>query len=204
MELWLNTNQVELIEQVSRIGILTGITTTPQMLANPNISAEKSLSLVMKKQDGPVGVQLTKGNVESMVDEAEQLNAFSSRIIMQVPVTAVGLEVIHALHHRNIPVMATAIYAPHQALLAFKAGADYVVPFLGAIQDNRQDSYEILELIQGMKNRYSFQGKILASDVRNIDNVIQCTKIGVNGIAIPEVVMKEMLLSHSECLSSVS
>ena len=133
MDIWLDTTDIKTITLGSRLGILTGVTTNPSLIANSGLSLEENIDAILKCQSGPVTVQVTAVDHSGIIEQAETLREFSERIIVKIPVTQEGLKAMESLSHLRFPVMATAIVTPYQALFACHAGASFIAPYYSRI-----------------------------------------------------------------------
>lgn len=204
MEFWLDTCDKNRIQQAQELGFLHGVTTNPTSVAD----SKKPLELLLKElqlwQHGLVCVQVVGTDVETMLKEAKALYKFSNRFIIKVPVTRMGIEVISKLSREYIPVLATAIYTPVQALMAFKVGANYIAPYIGKIQKHTgEDPFEVLEEIMAIQKRYEFQGKILAAGIKDLTQFQRSLKLGVDAITVPDKVYDLLVTDNEGTLASL-
>src|SRR5947209_968437 len=130
MDIWLDTSNIRMVQKAIRFGILAGVTTNPSIIAQSQRSLEEVLEDLLHYQEGPVTAQVVAEETREMVQQGQNLFAFSNRIIVKVPITKNGLEAIHLLSRQGIPTMATVLFSPRQALMAALAGANYVAPYL--------------------------------------------------------------------------
>lgn len=179
MEIWLDTSNVDFVSHASDLRILDGVTTNPSILALSSFSPEELIEKLLDAQKGMVAVQVLSDDVEEMCNEGRMLSAISKRILVKVPATKNGLRAIYALQSEGIPTLATAIFEPQQALLAFKAGASYLAPYLGRIADTGKNPLQVLSQMHSMKLRYGFKGKIMAASIRELPTAINCIEMGI-------------------------
>lgn len=193
MQIWLDTTDIKTIEHAHSLEILYGVTTNPILLAEANQVPKHLFKEILNKQIGPLAVQIAETTREEMLAEAKQLYHSSSRIIIKVPACREGYFVIEELAEEGIPVMATAIFEPHQAYLALKLRADYVAPYLGRIADEKKDPGQVLQLIQEMKGAYGFDGKIIAAGIRSLDHFSLALETRCEAITIPKKIYQQLL-----------
>jgi TalC/MipB family fructose-6-phosphate aldolase len=193
MEIWLDTTKQACVTEASRMGLLHGVTTNPKLIAQSDASLDEIIPGLLAIQPGPVAVQVLADETLGMIEQGKKLHAYSSRIIVKIMATAKGFEAMHGLNRLNIPVMATAIFEPFQALLAWKAGASYAAPYLGRIADQGGDPLAVLQSMRQMKEFYGFKGKILAAGIRHSDLLKACAETGICAITIPDMVWKNIL-----------
>ena len=204
MEIWLDTADLTTIGQAEELGILHGITTNPTLVSKSGLSLEDLLDKLLDSQNGPVAVQVVGDRSSDIINQAELLTAHSPRVIVKVPLTIEGLKTIRRLTEKNIAVMATAIFEPYQALLAFKAGAHYLAPYLGRIKDFGLNPHEVLASMQELQENYNFQGKIIAAGIRDLDTFMFCALYGVAAATLNEENFKELLEKHDGTEKAVS
>lgn len=198
MELWLDTVNSNVIHEAFERGLLHGVTTNPAVVSRSGEILEDMLQRLLDIQDGPVAIQVVAENREEMIRQAELLTAHSPRIIVKIPVSNQGLLSIFELTSQNIPVMATTIFEPYQALLAFKAGAHYVAPYLGRIKDKGRNHFAILESMQKILNNYSFDSKIIAAGIPDMQTFIACAELGIAAITVNERIYTEIVADHPD------
>lgn len=196
MEIWVDTTDLKTVAKAKRMGILHGVTTNPNIIAASRRSLEDVLASLLNEQSGPVAVQVVAEDAEGMRLQGEALYAYSKRVIVKVPATADGLEAIHALTKQGIPVLATAIFDPQQALLSFQAGAAYLAPYVGRIGDEGYDPFEILTQIKNIQKHYHYRGKILAAGIRSPEWVSACAQMGLCAITLTQKVFELLLEEH--------
>lgn len=197
MKLWLDTFKISVIEKARSIGIHSGVTTNPKIVALSGMPVEDLIQQLLSAQHYPVAVQVVANNVSGMIEQAERLHEFSSRIIVKVPATKSGLECIEYLKRETeVPVMATGIFTSLHALLCFNTEVEYIAPYYGYIRDHGEDPKQVLSSIVGMQKIYGFQTQILAAGIRSIQEIAVCAEIGVDAITINEKIFDEMISDH--------
>lgn len=203
MEIWLDTANVELVVQANQLGFLEGVTTNPTILSEAQSHPNDIIQHLLYHQKGWVAVQVFATDYRGMYDQAKALALVSDRILVKIPVTYDGLQIIHELHKEGIPSLATAIFTPQQAFLAFKAGAAYIAPYLGRIADTGKSPTQILSLMHAMKLRYKFPGKIMAAGIRNVDIVMACIDIGICAATLSGQVFTEFIQNQEGTLRAL-
>lgn len=202
MEIWLDTINFTLIKRAKEMGLLHGVTTNPSILATSKKSPEDTLDTIVELQSGPVTIQVTEETHEKMIDQAKVFCDLSDQVIVKVPVTEEGLITIAHLNHLEIPTMATVIFTPMQALLAAQAGASYLAPYLSRIEDAGKDGIETLKIMVELMERYKFETKVLAASIRSVEQIAQCSKIGVHAITVKEEIFETLTETHPLTLES--
>lgn len=193
MEIWLDSSNIRMIQKAVRVGIISGITTNPLIIAQAQRNVEELLKDLMHYQEGPVAVQVTGSETSEMVQQGQNLYAYSNRIIVKVPITKNGLEAIHLLSRQGIPTMATVIFKPHQALMAALAGADYIAPYLNRIEQVGEDPWQLLKTVQQILQNYRLETKILGASINSIEQVEKCASTGIFGITVKDNIFEELI-----------
>ena len=193
MKLFIDTANVEEIRKVSALGILDGVTTNPTLLAkegrNPNDVAREILALV----PGPVSLEVTALDAEGMVSQGKELATLASNVVVKIPMGAEGLRATKRLSSEDIAVNMTLVFSANQALLAAKAGARYVSPFVGRIDDVGQDGMQVVQEIADIFRNYDFKCEILAASIRHPQHVLQAARLGADIATVPYAVIEQMV-----------
>lgn len=194
MEIWLDTVNPESIANAVKTGVIAGITTNPSILAKAKDVQESLLSL-LSIQKGPIAVQVVAQDSEEMIAEGRHIFDFSDRMIVKVPVNRHGLVAIHQLCKNGIPVLATGIVHPTQALLAANHGAAYIAPYYSHI-DDIGNAQETLKTIVTMMRANSYQTKVLVASLRNLNDLIYCSLLGVDAVTIKDDLYEKLVADH--------
>ncbi len=197
MEIWLDSSNFDLVGKAYELGFLHGVTTNPSIVAASGYSLEDLLERLLDLQDGPIAIQVVADDEKEMIRQAELITAHSPRVIIKIPVNEAGLHTMSKLTAKNIPVMATAIFEPYQALLAFKIGAHYLAPYVGKMDDVGLDPEKVLTSILKMKTNYGFEGKIIAAGVRDIHTVSTCLELGIDAITLKSQLFDDLFADHT-------
>jgi TalC/MipB family fructose-6-phosphate aldolase len=193
MEIWLDTCDPQMIAKGCRLGLCDGVTTNPSLLAAMKENPHTVIQRLLDIQTGPVAVQVNADEADDMVKEAMVLRSFSDRVIIKVPVIQEGLAAIQALVSEGIPVMATAIFQPNQALLAAITGADYVAPYVCRMFDEGIDAYVALETMASIYKQHLFKTKILAAALRTPDQITICATLGLSAVTLKHSLFEELI-----------
>lgn len=180
MEIWLDTTDIEAIKYAEKIKALHGVTTNPTLIAHSRKPLEDVVKNILDVQGGPVAVQVVADNLQKMRQQLEAILALSDRVLVKIPVTHEGLELMHDFDR----VMATSIYEPLQAMLAFKNKAAYLAPYMGRIQDLGECPLQVMSQMQKIKQNYNYTGKIIAAGIRRLENVLECAERGIDAVTI--------------------
>lgn len=193
MQIWLDTIDLPTLEKAQRRGILHGVTTNPAMLtSNPR----ETLTAILAAQPGPVAVEIVEAEVPAMISQGKAIYEFSPRIVVKVPVTERGLEALHFLSQSQVPVMASAIVQPTQALVAALGGAGWVAPYFSRILKAGDNPLAQLEAIKKIIASYQMRTRILAVNPKTIEQIKACAEIGIDAITIREEVLRDLIETH--------
>jgi len=193
MKIFLDTASIESIKKFVDMGIVDGITTNPTLISREKGHPEDIMREIVKIVKGPVNLEVVATNTDDMVEEGLRLIKFGENVIVKVPMTVDGLMAVRKLKEKGIKTNVTLIFSSNQALLAAKAGASYVSPFIGRLDDVGQEGMTIIrELVQIFKN-YGYQSEILVASVRHPIHVIEAGKLGAHIVTLPPEILGKML-----------
>ncbi len=201
MEIWLDSCNHDAVKAACKFNIIYGVTTNPSLLATANKDPHYIIRGLLDIQNGPVAVQVCSTSSEEMIPSGLALNAISDRIIVKVPVTVEGLITMKALIQEHVPVMATAVFQPSQAILATVTGANYVAPYIGRMFDAGLDAYTTLQSMQTIYRQYASKTKILAAALRTPEQVISCAELGISAVTLKEALFKQLLSNDPHTLN---
>ena len=197
MKLFLDTANVEEIRKANEMGVIAGVTTNPSLIAKEGRDYAETLAEIATIVDGPISgeVKATTTDADGMVREGEAIYALDpAHMVVKIPMTTEGLKAIRQLSAKGIPTNCTLIFTANQALLAARAGAAYVSPFLGRLDDISQRGIELVETIHDMFLNYpEIQTRIIAASVRNPIHVTDCALAGADIATVPYKVIEQML-----------
>jgi transaldolase len=198
MKFFIDTANLNQIKEAHELGILDGVTTNPSLMAKEGIKGQESILKhyidICNITSGPVSAEVLSTDYESMLNEGIELSKLHHNIVVKVPMTADGIRVIKKLSENGIKTNCTLIFSPGQALLAAKAGATYVSPFVGRLDDISSDGINLIKDIFSIFNNYSdIKTEILAASLRNPMHIIECAKAGCDVITAPLDVIKSLL-----------
>lgn len=202
MKIYLDTGNVEQIKFAADTLLIDGVTTNPTLIAKEKRDFKqvlKEISSIMKKTQNDFTLSAEVTNIESskdMIAQAKELIKIDKHIIIKIPMTFEGLKAVKELSKLNIRTNVTLIFSANQALLAAKAGAWCVSPFIGRLDDCGQDGLNLIAEIKQIFTNYNFKTNILAASIRNPQTVLECAKIGADIVTIPFNVF-EQLPKHS-------
>ncbi|MBG15436.1 MAG: fructose-6-phosphate aldolase [Crocinitomicaceae bacterium] len=189
MKFFIDTANLEQIQEAQNMGILDGVTTNPSLMAKEGISGEENIINHYKNicsiVDGDVSAEVISTDFEGMVKEGEKLAALHSNIVVKVPMIKEGVKAIKYFSSKGIKTNCTLVFSAGQALLAAKAGATYVSPFIGRLDDVSTDGIDLIDQIRLIYDNYGYETQILAASVRHPMHIIQCAEIGADVMTGP-------------------
>ena len=199
MKFFIDTANLAMIQEAQDLGILDGVTTNPSLMAKEGISGNENIINHYKKiceiVDGDVSAEVISTDFDGMIKEGEALAKLHSNIVVKVPIIKDGIKAIKYFSDKGIKTNCTLIFSAGQALLAAKAGATYVSPFIGRLDDVSTDGMDLIAQIREIYDNYMFDTEILAASVRHPMHIIQCAEIGADVMTGPLSAITA-LLSH--------
>ncbi|MBO8144133.1 MAG: fructose-6-phosphate aldolase [Thermodesulfobacterium sp.] len=193
MKIFVDTAQIEEIRKVKEWGILDGVTTNPTLLSKTGKPwKEAALEILKEIPDKPVSLEVIATDFEGMLKEARELAKMGDNVVIKIPFTNEGVKAVQALKAEGIKTNVTLVFSPLQALIAGKAGATYVSPFIGRVDDIAHGGIEVLEEIVQIYTIYDIETEIIAASIRHVDHVKQCALLGVDIATIPFKVIEQM------------
>jgi len=192
MKFFIDTANIEEIKTASGWGLVDGVTTNPSLVAKEGKDFKKILREICEIVDGPISAEAISMDSKGMVKEGEELSKIHKNIVIKLPMTLDGLKATKILAGKEIPVNMTLVFSPLQALLAAKAGAAFVSPFVGRIDDVSQIGMEIVEQISAIYNNYGYNTEIIVASVRHPLHVLDAALIGAHIATIPFKVMEQL------------
>lgn len=197
MRFFIDTANLNEIKEANELGILDGVTTNPTLMAKENITGNNNILKhyvdICSIVDGDISAEVNAITFNEMVAEAEILADLHANIVVKIPMTADGLKTIKYLSSKEIKTNCTLIFSPGQALLAAKAGATYVSPFVGRLDDISSDGLQLVAQIRTIFDNFGFETQILAASLRNPMHIIQCAEIGADVITAPLNAIKALI-----------
>ena len=195
MKLFIDTANIDEIREATSWGILDGCTTNPSLIAREGRDFAEAIHEICEIVQGPVSAEVVAQDAEGMLREAALLRQIHEHVVIKVPMCHEGLKATRALADDGVPVNVTLIFSANQALLAAKAGAAYVSPFIGRIDDTGNDGMAVLGDIIGVFDHYYFDTEVLAASVRHTAHALECQRLGSHVATMPFKVLKQMV-SH--------
>ena len=197
MKFFIDTANLNDIAEAHDMGILDGVTTNPSLMAKEGIKGKENILQhyinICNIVDGPVSAEVIATDFEGMVREGEELAALHKNIVVKIPMIAEGLKAIKYFSQKGIRTNCTLIFSAGQALVAAKAGATYISPFLGRLDDVSTDGLQLIEQIRLIYDNYAFDTEILAASVRHPMHIINCASIGADVMTGPLSAIKALV-----------
>ena len=193
MKIFLDTANIEDIKEINSLGVIHGITTNPSLIAKEKRDLKETLKEIASIVDGPISGEVISLDYENMIKEAEELASIHKNIVVKIPMTYDGLKAVSYLSKKGIRTNVTLIFSAAQALLAARAGASYVSPFLGRLDDIGSNGLILIEDISEIFNVHNIQTEIIAASIRNPIHVIEAAKLGANIGTLPPSVIRALI-----------
>jgi len=195
MKIFIDTANIEEIKEAASWGILDGVTTNPSLMAKTAKGFDEIAKEIIKIVDGPISLEAIAQDTEGIIKEARQLSKIHKNVVVKIPVTKEGLSAVRILAREEIKTNVTLVFSPNQALLAAKAGATYVSPFVGRLDDISQDGMKVVEDILTIFKNYQIHTQIIVASVRNPIHVLRAALMGAHIVTCPFAVL-ESLFKH--------
>jgi transaldolase len=192
MKFFIDTANIGEIKEAAAMGVLDGVTTNPSLISKEKGKFEDIIRQICEIVDGPISAEAVSIDHNGIVKEAEQLAKIHENIVVKVPCILEGLKATKTLKEMDIDVNMTLVFSPTQALLAAKAGARFVSPFIGRLDDISQRGMDLVEQIVQMYDNYAFDTEVLVASVRNPLHVVESALIGADVITMPFAVIQKL------------
>jgi len=195
MKFFIDSASIDEIKEAASLGLLDGVTTNPTLVAKLGKSFDEVAKSICSFVSGPVSLEVIGLTADEMVTEGKALRKYGTNVVVKIPMTTEGLKAVKRLTDEGIPTNVTLIFQPLQALLAAKAGASYVSPFVGRLDDIGHDGLRIAAEIIEIYRQYNFDTEVLIASVRHPIHVLEAAKMGADVVTLPLKVVK-MLTQH--------
>jgi transaldolase len=195
MKFFLDTANLEQIRKANEWGILDGVTTNPTLISRESMPFEELVKQILSIVKGPVSLEVVSEDAEGMIQEARRLNEFGENVVIKIPLTKEGLKAVKVLSSEGIKTNVTLCFSPTQALLAAKAGADYISPFIGRLDDISSHGMRLVEMIRQIYDNYGFKTEIIVASIRHPMHVLEAALVGADIATMPFAVL-EKLFDH--------
>jgi len=193
LKIFLDTANLEQIRKYNDLGLVDGVTTNPTLLSKENSDPQEIMAEIVRTVKGPISLEVISTNYDGMMEEGRNLSKYGKNVVVEIPMTADGLKAVKQLTSEGIKTNVTLIFSPNQALLAAKAGASYVSPFIGRLDDIGEVGMDVIrDVVQIFKN-YDYETEVLVASVRHPLHVIDAAKIGAHIVTLPPDVLGKMI-----------
>ncbi len=194
MKFFIDTANIEEIRKANELKILDGITTNPTLIAKTGKPFMEVVKEILNEvPDKPVSLEVASTDYEGMLREAEKLAKLGDNVVIKIPITIDGLKAVKYLEYNGVKTNVTLIFSPMQALLAMKAGASYISPFVGRLDDISHTGMELISQIKTIRNNYGYNSQIIIASVRNPLHVLEGALVGADIATIPYKVISQLI-----------
>ena len=197
MKFFIDTANLDEIKEANDLGVLDGVTTNPSLMAKEGITGTDNILnhyvKICSIVDGPISAEVIDTDFDGIVQEGEHLASLHKNVVVKVPMIADGIKAIKYFSSKGIKTNCTLIFSAGQALMAAKAGATYISPFLGRLDDISTEGVQLIAQIRGIYDNYAFDTEILAASVRHPMHIINCAEIGADVATVPLKAIKALL-----------
>lgn len=193
MKFFIDTADINLIRSAVELGFISGVTTNPSLIAKEGVNFYERIKEISEIVDGPISAEVLSDDEEGMMKEALELSAIHKNIVIKIPMIENGMKVVSALKKKGIKTNVTLVFSANQALLAARAGASYVSPFVGRIEDIGWDGVELISKISEIFNFHNIDTEIIAASIRKPLHLEQCALAGADIATVPYKVLIDAL-----------
>jgi len=193
MKIFIDSADLNEIKDVASMGVIDGVTTNPSLVAKTGKPFEKVIREIVEVVDGPISAEVIATDYEGIVREGRQLAAIHPNIVVKVPLIAEGIRAVKTFTQENIRTNVTLCFSAPQGLLAAKAGATYISPFIGRIDDIGGDGLELVGQLVTIYNNYGYETEVLAASIRHPVHLVRCAQMGADVATIPHKVIRQLL-----------
>lgn len=193
MKLFIDTANIDEIKEINDWGVICGVTTNPSLIAKEGRDFKQVIQEITSIVDGPISAEVISLEADGMVEEAMKLSKIHKNIVIKIPMTDEGLKAVKTLSNMGIRTNVTLVFSPSQALLAAKAGASYVSPFVGRMDDIGNEGMDIISDIVQIFGIHGIETEIIAASIRHPMHVIEAAKLGAHIATVPYKVFKTMV-----------
>lgn len=193
MKFFLDTANIDEIKKYVSWGVVDGVTTNPSLIAKEGVSLESRIKEIVEVVDGPISTEVLATETSAMLEEARKYVKWHKNICIKLPTTEAGVQALHVLAQEGVKVNMTLVFSPSQALLVAKAGAAFVSPFIGRLDDISQDGMDLIAEIMEVYENYPFETEVIVASVRHPRHVIESARLGADVITMPPAVLGKLI-----------
>lgn len=192
MKIFLDTANIDEIKEAASLGIIDGVTTNPSLIAKEKRDFKQTVKEICEIVDGPISAEVMSDISEGMIEEGRELSKIHPNVTIKIPMTVEGLKAVSVLSKENVKTNVTLVFSANQALLASKAGATFVSPFVGRLDDIAHNGMDIISEIKQIFINYGYTTEIIAASIRHPMHVKEAALIGADIATVPFKVLKQM------------
>jgi transaldolase len=193
MKIFLDTANLEDIKTFNDMGVVDGITTNPSLLSKEKGNPSEIMRDIVRIVNGPVSLEVVGTQFREMLEEAHRLKKYGQNVVVKIPMIPEGMKAVKRLKEEGIETNVTLIFSATQAIIAAKAGASYVSPFIGRLDDAGQEGMTLIREISQIFKNYQFESKVLVASIRHPLHVIEAGKVGAHIVTLPPDVLRKMM-----------
>jgi transaldolase len=193
MQLFLDTTDTVLLAELATTGLVDGVTTNPSLIAKSGRQFVEVIAEICELIPGPVSAEVAATDAPTMIAEGRRLRQIAENVVVKIPLTFEGLKAVRVLSDEGAATNVTLCFSANQAMLAAKAGATYISPFIGRLDDQGEVGTELIEEIRAIYDNYLFETQILAASIRSVDHIRDCALIGADCATLPPSIFREMI-----------
>lgn len=193
MKLFIDTANVEEIKKAAALGVLDGVTTNPSLIAREGRDLKEVIDEICNIVDGPISAEVMSLKSEEMIKEGKELAEIHKNVVIKIPMCEEGLKAVSILSKDGVKTNVTLIFSAQQALLAAKAGASFVSPFMGRLDDIGNGGIQVIDDIATIFDYYGFETEIIAASIRHPMHVLDCAKVGAHIATVPYKIIMQMI-----------
>lgn len=194
MQIFVDSGNIDKIRALNDLGVIDGVTTNPTLVSQENLPFRQIIKEICQIVDGPVSAETVSEDFDGMMKEAVELSKLHKNVVVKIVNTPAGIKAVKECARRGIRTNVTLTFSVAQALLAAKAGATYVSPFVGRLDDVKEDGMQLIRDIKLVYSNYGFLTKILVASVRSVDHVVEAAKIGADVATCPVAVIEKLFV----------
>ena len=192
MKIFIDSADINEIKSLNDTGLIDGVTTNPSLIAKSRLNFIDAIEQICKIVDGPVSAEVTATDADTMILEGKKLSKIASNVVIKVPLTVDGLKACKNFSNENIKVNVTLCFSAAQAILAAKAGATYISPFIGRLDDIGADGINLISEIVDIYDLHDFKTEVLAASIRSVQDIVDSAKLGAQVATIPPKILQSM------------
>ena len=192
MKIFIDSADINEIKSLNDTGLIDGVTTNPSLIAKAGLNFIDAIEQICKIVDGPISAEVTATDADTMILEGKKLSKIASNVVIKVPLTVDGLKACKNFSNENIKVNVTLCFSAAQAILAAKAGATYISPVIGRLDDIGADGINLISEIVDIYDLHDFKTEVLAASIRSVQDIVDSAKLGAHVATIPPKILQSM------------